>query len=411
MPTGTPPSADALFYDTFDGSAGPVAGHVPDYNVAGDAAWTPGATQQSGTSWVDRPYDPVTTFPGVLTGSGGVTGDDTFYNATPRMLYPGYASDPEVPYEQPAEITRDSFKVTFDITFDIASTVEDSDTNGLFGLYVGRRGVYSDQGNIASPLVFDDYARIGSNYSAPLGGWWLSLASQSATQVLGFTFEAGVLYTCTLSVTPDEITFVGIGVTRTVTPLLGPLNAGLTNAMKSAFGPVTLSVTRHSVISRVLVETLTAPTPGVAFWSNFVGAYEVVGESGPPDGGAGTSPETAFEVAAPYTETLGAMNGTPIWYVVTLGAGSWKFSTADSPSGEAYDTYLALFDESGVVVAQNEDINEGADDYRSQIVETLTAGTYYLAMSTYEGNAANGFLVTAGITNVIAGTVLKIEAA
>ncbi|MNK92736.1 hypothetical protein D3C87_1128710 [compost metagenome] len=410
MPTGTPPSADALFYDTFDGAAGPSAGHVPDYNVAGDAAWVPGATQQSGTAWGDAPWDEVSTFPAVLTGSGGIVGADDFYPANPRVLYPGYASDPNAPHAQPPEVVLDRFVLTFDLTFDIDSSTPPG-TDGMCVISIGRRASYTDPGDPGSPLDFTPYAEV--NVRRFMSAYRLLLRSGSEVDDFGFDFDADTPYTCKLTVGPDECLLEGFGTTRSVTPPPGPASDTLPEESKPAFGPLSLLLTRHATISRVLVERVGGPDPEppkTQFWTGLVNAYEVFVPAAPPDPGGGAEPpEDAIEVdTVPYETTLGALDGTPIWYRVTLGAGNWKFSTVASPDPDDYDTYLALFDSDGNVVGESEDAGGGLS---SEIVETLPAGTYYLALSTFEGAAGPGFDLTAGDTDVPAGTILQIEAA
>ena len=151
-----------------------------------------------------------------------------------------------------------------------------------------------------------------------------------------------------------------------------------------------------------------------AFWTGLINAFEVLGVSSttPPDpGGGGSSPGTAIEIeSTPFAITLPGLDGTPIWYRVELEAGDWKFSTADSPNG-GFDTYLALFDDGGAVVATNEDIDAPGENYRSEIIASLASGAYYLALSTYMGGANDGFTLTAGTVVVPSGTVLKVEAA
>lgn len=155
----------------------------------------------------------------------------------------------------------------------------------------------------------------------------------------------------------------------------------------------------------------TEPTGPTAFWTGFVGARELgVDGSGEPSAG-GSDHTTATVVSAPYTATLGAIGaGESVWFKLTLASGSYTFNTTGSPLPSEHDTYLALFDGSGNVVAYNDDVDLDGGDYRSSITRSLSAGTYYLAVCGYNATVSGGFTIS-GAESLIAGTVLNIAAA
>jgi len=144
--------------------------------------------------------------------------------------------------------------------------------------------------------------------------------------------------------------------------------------------------------------------PAEPFWAGFVGTHEIVGEGAPIPGG-GVAGATVVDTL-PFTTTLGALAaGAVRWFKVTAGAGYSLFTTYFSPEG--LDTHIALYDESGVLVADNDDIDPGLD-YRSEIEALLTAGTYYLAVGGHGATVGNGFTFT-GSSSLAAGAVLNIE--
>ncbi|GER16678.1 hypothetical protein [Variovorax boronicumulans] len=164
------------------------------------------------------------------------------------------------------------------------------------------------------------------------------------------------------------------------------------------------------------IATSTPPEPepkGVPFWTGFVNAYEAGVAAAPPGPDPGTPGEShlnPIDITTPFESTLGVIDsGTPIWYRMTLGANNWKFSTVTSPDPQEYDTFLALYDAAGVVVMENEDVTD--EDFRSEIVAELSAGTYYLAITSYGGNANDDFELRPGETDVPAGTVLVVDSA
>ncbi|ADU36228.1 DVUA0089 family protein [Variovorax paradoxus] len=169
------------------------------------------------------------------------------------------------------------------------------------------------------------------------------------------------------------------------------------------------------VFGNDILESSAPPAPAPPFWTGFVNSYEVGGAAAappPPDpepGEPGESHTNPIDVDVPFELPLPALDGTPVWLRITPGSGNWKFSTATSPDPEIFDTFLALYDSFGNLIASNEDINSGGSDYRSEIIETLVAGTYFLVISTFEGSADNDWAVTGGTTNVPEGAVLVIE--
>lgn len=156
------------------------------------------------------------------------------------------------------------------------------------------------------------------------------------------------------------------------------------------------------------------------FWTNLINCRELDTGTGSGSGGGvapgtggGDSPGGAIVIAgAPYSATLGQISKSAVlWFKVTLAAGTYRFHTTDSPQSMDHDTHLALFNTSGAVVAANDDIDLDGGDYRSSITETLAAGTYYVALSSYGSTAGAGFsLVLAGEYDVPAGTIFKVEA-
>lgn len=183
--------------------------------------------------------------------------------------------------------------------------------------------------------------------------------------------------------------------------------------VQAAFN-VLLETEHGATVTIHLVGDGEEPGEQTEFWTGFIGAREVLGVAPPspqpPD--EPDLPGSPIVVSSlPYSTTLGALSsGTATWFKVTVGAGTYTFKTTDSPS-PAYDTYLALFNANGNVVATNEDADAGADDWRSRITSTLEAGTYYVALGGFEGSAGSGFTFGAGSTSLPAGTVFKIETA
>jgi len=149
-----------------------------------------------------------------------------------------------------------------------------------------------------------------------------------------------------------------------------------------------------------------------AFWTAFLGTHEV-GGTAPPDPDPDPDPQApdATTVAVPYHATI---TDTPNiqWFKFTIAPGDGGFHTIDTVNSADpmdNDTYLALFSETGTLLAQNEDVDEVNEDYRSQILFDLAAGTYYVALSIFAGSAADGWdVTTTGGDDMFPGTVLNI---
>lgn len=93
---------------------------------------------------------------------------------------------------------------------------------------------------------------------------------------------------------------------------------------------------------------------------------------------------TSLPVRWPFSLVLG---GLVVWTSIEiLRAGTYKFSTGQSESSNLSDTSMALYNEHGLRVAYNEDINGNEDeaDYRSFFQVALVPGVYRLAVSVYQ---------------------------
>lgn len=110
-------------------------------------------------------------------------------------------------------------------------------------------------------------------------------------------------------------------------------------------------------------------------------------------------PPDATEIAVP-SQTVGNIAGAGVidWYMYTIGStldmDMWTEGTAlPDPIG---DTELGLYDADGYLIANNDDGGPGGG-YYSQILETLDAGTYYLAVGGYNTSFDSaGWGVTGG---------------
>lgn len=118
----------------------------------------------------------------------------------------------------------------------------------------------------------------------------------------------------------------------------------------------------------------------------------------------------ATTVTLPFSITLGELT-EPAWYkFTTTVAGDFVATTENSPS-TSNDTGLALYNDLGVAIAFNEDI-DGDGDYRSRIdYPALPAGTYYVGLTGYPVVAGPGWDLTGdeGLAGV--GVVLELFAA
>lgn len=171
-----------------------------------------------------------------------------------------------------------------------------------------------------------------------------------------------------------------------------------------------------------------------AFFQDFVRAYEIPGEGSgavsppppPPPPTDDLSGDTVVTIDVPsgapipieslpfraiFSYALGTPEETPPTFVVTLDAGTYKFSTALSPGREEHDTQIALLSIAEGTVYVNDDISDGSPyDRRSEITMALPAGGYAVAVGT-SGMifGADGSLDSSGATQIPPGTVLRIS--
>jgi hypothetical protein len=146
------------------------------------------------------------------------------------------------------------------------------------------------------------------------------------------------------------------------------------------------------------------PEPGVPFWTAFLGAHEVVGGAAPI-----TPPESTL-IDVPYTETISVSGEFVRWFSFVIGVSDlYSMDTLQTVDQET-DTSLAVFDSDGTLITTNEDYDEGANIFVSQIVAGLNPGTYYLALAMYPAaaNAANGFVMPDGDTPLASDIILNV---
>ncbi len=147
------------------------------------------------------------------------------------------------------------------------------------------------------------------------------------------------------------------------------------------------------------------------FWTALLGTHEVGGEAPP---GPDPDPEApdATTIALPYSATVPEAANIQ-WFEFTITSGGfYTIDTLGSESPINNDTFLALFTDDGTLLASNEDADEVNEDYRSQILFDMAAGTYYVALSVYQGHAADGWdVATTGENNMFPNTVLNIAVA
>ena len=140
------------------------------------------------------------------------------------------------------------------------------------------------------------------------------------------------------------------------------------------------------------------------FWTNFRKCHETAESEGPPQG-------ATVVPGLPYSITLPAITASDkLLFEVTLGAGTYRFHTTDSPHPTEHDTHIALFNAAGAMLAQNDDIDVDGGDYRSNITKTLSAGTYYIMLTAFGTAFDNGFGAVLDGNEVAAGTIFKVDA-
>lgn len=190
-------------------------------------------------------------------------------------------------------------------------------------------------------------------------------------------------------------------------------------------------------IAQVIYRTLSHNA--TAFFRDFVKSYEIVGEGSsvgptdptdpidPPDD---TGDDTVLMISAPPTSPIaveslpfravigysigsaGGNNAPFVAFLMTLAAGTYKFSTALSPDKVEHDTQIALYTLGiDAPVYVNDDISDAAsDDYRSEITATLPAGDHAIIVSTYGAEfKADGSFDHSNAITIPPGTVLRIS--
>lgn len=95
-----------------------------------------------------------------------------------------------------------------------------------------------------------------------------------------------------------------------------------------------------------------------------------------------------------------------VWYEVEVGISEdyIGFNTAATPDEQA-DTFLALFDSEGQLIAQNDD----SSGLRAKIVRSSFWGKHYLALGGAGCTASDGFQVTTGNGGIPQGAVLEVS--
>lgn len=172
-----------------------------------------------------------------------------------------------------------------------------------------------------------------------------------------------------------------------------------------------------------------------AFFRDFVRAYEVVGEGNgaappappPPAPPDDLDNDTVLVMDAPpmspipveslpfravFNYALGGGGAPPGAFMLSLDAGTYKFSTALSPDREEHDTKIALYSfEEAAPLYVNDDISDGPPyDYRSEIIATLPAGEYGLVVCTRGAEFdADGSITLSDSVRIPLGTVLRVS--
>ncbi len=104
---------------------------------------------------------------------------------------------------------------------------------------------------------------------------------------------------------------------------------------------------------------------------------------------------TAMDVAVPSSTSGSLSEGVIDWYSFTLGSeADVDINTLLSPL--TTDTELGLYSETGTLLATNDDFDYANDIYLSQILGTLSAGTYYVAVGGWDSQFGNGFTAVGG---------------
>lgn len=139
------------------------------------------------------------------------------------------------------------------------------------------------------------------------------------------------------------------------------------------------------------------PAGEVPFWTAFRGSREinaVAPPAPPPLHGEGLP--TVFDgIAVPFSGAV-ATGAAFRWYKLTVDTHSfYRVSTLASPNTTG-DTFLAMYDGGGVLGPTNEDFDEGATNYLSQIDVELSPGEWWIAVAWYEGVAADNWSITSG---------------
>ncbi|MFH1746159.1 MAG: pre-peptidase C-terminal domain-containing protein [Planctomycetota bacterium] len=107
---------------------------------------------------------------------------------------------------------------------------------------------------------------------------------------------------------------------------------------------------------------------------------------------AAPQPPASTPIGVPSDTAGNLASGAVDWYSFTLGGtvdmDIWTEAGTPDPIG---DTELGLYDAAGTLLANNDDGGPGGG-YYSQLLQTLPAGTYYLAVAGY--NASFGAMWT-----------------
>lgn len=115
----------------------------------------------------------------------------------------------------------------------------------------------------------------------------------------------------------------------------------------------------------------------------------------------------ATTVTLPFSITLGELF-EPAWYKFTTTQERDFVATTENSPATSNDTGLALYNDLGVAIAVNEDI-DGDGDYRSRIdYPGLPPGTYYVGLTGYPVVAAPGWDLTGDEDLAGVGVVLEL---
>lgn len=128
--------------------------------------------------------------------------------------------------------------------------------------------------------------------------------------------------------------------------------------------------------------------------------------------GDGSSREAAlWAKPLPFRQDFTAPAASAVlWYEVEFEYGQDAYTIdTKTHSGASVDTFLALFDGAGNLVAKNDSFGTSSPDARAKLTVYGIGGKHYVALGGAGCDASDGFGVQAGASGAPAGTVLEIN--